>query len=256
MQISFIPAATVGIGFCSISMNSLVISIVCRLTHDLEWLARCGDFNRMHWMLESVPPIPSLYMFGVSLDALVASHGSLKFQGTPFGCYTKAKACENNFHRAADWQLGETMWVASFSRCRQRGIASEMFSPALTCSHLLWAVLSCSHLLSPAHLLSGREEEEGRRSEEQGGELGCHALPSLEAFLAGRIMAAHLLAIDSHFQDSPVADHGIHNQTGPHQNPVFEVLAKAGILSTLRLHLQVVNEFAPFTVKVEENQED
>ena len=109
MQISLIPAATVGIGFCAISMNSLVISIVCRLTHDLEWLARCGDFNRMHWMLESVPPIPSLYMFGVSLDALVASHGSLNFLGTPFGCYTKAKACENNFHRAADWQLGEPM---------------------------------------------------------------------------------------------------------------------------------------------------
>ena len=71
----------------------------------MEWLARFADFNRMHLMLESlesVPPIPSLYTFGVSLDALVASHGSLKFLGTPFGCYTKAKACENNFHRAAD----------------------------------------------------------------------------------------------------------------------------------------------------------
>ena len=66
------------------------------------WFARSADFNRMPRMLESVPPIPSLYMFGVSLDALVASHGSLNFLGTPFGCYTKAKACENNFHRAAD----------------------------------------------------------------------------------------------------------------------------------------------------------
>ena len=57
----------------------------------MEWLARFADFNRMHLMLESVPPIPSLYTFGVSLDALVASHGSLNFistVSTPFGCYT------------------------------------------------------------------------------------------------------------------------------------------------------------------------
>jgi hypothetical protein len=86
--------------------------ILWRFRAQAEWLARCGDFDRMHWMLESVPPIPGLYTFGVSLDALVASQGSLNFLGTPFGCYTKAKAGENNFHRAADWQLGEPKFPA------------------------------------------------------------------------------------------------------------------------------------------------
>ena len=164
------------------------------------------------------------------------------FLGTPFGCYTKAKACESNFHRAADWQLGEPMWVASFSRGLRASVRISIAVREALLHFRHGQLQKCLRCRSPLRL-----QQTLRMS---------HALPSLEAFLAGRIMAAHLLAIDSHFQDSPVADHGIHHQTGPHQNPVFEVLAKAGILSTLRLHLQVVNEFAPFTVKVEENQED
>ena len=45
-------------------------------------------------------------------------------------------------------------------------------------------------------------------------------------------------------------------QAGPHQNPVREILAEGATLSTLWLHLQVINQLAALTVQVEEDQKD
>ena len=57
-------------------------------------------------------------------------------------------------------------------------------------------------------------------------------------------------------QDGPIVDHGINHQAGPHQNPVLEILAEGATLSTLWLHLQVINQLAALTVQVEEDQKD
>ena len=45
-------------------------------------------------------------------------------------------------------------------------------------------------------------------------------------------------------------------QAGPHQHPVREILAEGATLSTLWLHLQVINQLAALTVQVEEDQKD
>ena len=60
----------------------------------------------------------------------------------------------------------------------------------------------------------------------------------------------------AHLQDGPTVDHGINDQAGPHQNPVLEILAEGATLSTLRLHLQVINQLAALTVQVEEDRKD
>ena len=57
-------------------------------------------------------------------------------------------------------------------------------------------------------------------------------------------------------QDGPIVDHGINHQAGPHQNPVLEILAEGAILSTLWLHLKVINQLADLTVQVEADQKD
>ena len=57
-------------------------------------------------------------------------------------------------------------------------------------------------------------------------------------------------------QDGPIADHWIHHQAGPHQNPVLEILAEGAILSALWFHLQVINQLAALAVQVEEDQKD
>jgi hypothetical protein len=66
----------------------------------VEWLARFADFNRMHLMLESVPPIPSLYTFGVSLD-----HSENKLQTTKLKhIQCKSKAIRESNESMPQWK--------------------------------------------------------------------------------------------------------------------------------------------------------